>query len=472
MKTISKILLILILLILGYSQIQAQNSYDSDIANQINKILKSQTGYDYTFSIRDFNEYSENPLKGDMQDPYGNLENTYLFAGAIKGGQDVDPHGLVGVFKNNEILWVSEPLNTFGSSLPGSVYKTQDFNDDGLVELFVSWTIPNNGRFDPKYGYVFSWDGTRGELITKMTNDSVSEIKTHASGKFNFVDVDGDNIIEIYTDRAVSQEEPVKYERIYYSWNGQSYGVWPDTPEPDEGTFYPRDLFDVTVQAIMAKEGNHLNYQYLLTNKAISQQGINKFYLMPRKDSTQRSTTRSGWKFSDRHRAGFFYWSDWGMESDVISPGERDSSFSYSTKALPFITRYYIQGANETPTDVSFEEIVEDIKTNSVSGYTLGPADPPDPFDASAFTDSLHSYTSQACELEWITNEGICYSLEKKLDNVKWQLDRGNTKSAGNNVQAFLKEVEAVRRNHLTSEGYGLLWLNGQYLLEKLNNDH
>lgn len=469
MKTTSKILLILIFLVFGYRQIQAQNRYDSDIANKINEILKSQTGYDYTFSIRDFNEYSENPFKGDMKDPYGNLKNTYLFAAAIKSGQGVEPHGLVGVFKNNNVLWVSESINTFGSSLPGSVYKTQDFNDDGLVELFVSWTIPYSGRFDPKYGYVFSWDGTTGELITKMTNDGVSEIKTHANGKFNFADVDGDNIIEIYTDRAISQEESVKYERIYYSWNGQSCGTWPDTPEPDEGTFYPRNLFDVTVQAIITKEGNNLNYQYLVTNKESSQQNINKFYLVPSTKSVNGHTTKDGWRFSDRHRAGFFYWSDWGMEPDEILPGEADSSFTYTTEALPFISRYYIQGSNETPTNVSFEEIVQDIKTNSISGSTLGPADPPNPFKESVFTGSLHSYTTRACELQWITNKGVCNSLESKLKNVSRHLDKGKSKQAGNVLEAFIKEVEAQKGKHLTSEGYGLLYYNARYLLEQIN---
>lgn len=150
----------------------------------------------------------------------------------------------------------------------------------------------------------------------------------------------------------------------------------------------------------------------------------------------------------------------------LLEPGESDSSFNFTSTGLPRPATHYVKGNNG---DLSFD--TDDLVTNSVTGITLGPYNPPDPFDAGVFTDSLRSYSTRACELEWITNNGICKSLEVKLDNVARQLQRGNTSTAANNVQAFLNEVEAVRRNHLTSEGYGLLYYNASYLLKQLRKE-
>jgi len=439
------------------------------VTQQIESFLKENTGANYSVSAHSFNKISKESRRDLFQDPYGTLKDTYLFEAALLNTPKMQPHGIIGIYKKGKVLWHSKPLYTAGTEIGlGSIYRTMDINNDNKVELIVSWTVPVDGRFGPKYGWIFSWDGSKGKNITETDEDGVSVIETHEAGAFYFVDVNGDGILEIYTDRAISQEKPIKYKRIFYSWNGQKYGVWPDTPHPHPNTFYPRDRLNVTVHASIRSADKLLRFQYIVANKKVSQQGLNEFYLVSRTKSTQKHTTKTGWRFSDKNRTNFFYWSDWGMESNVIPPGKSDSSFTYSTSALPFIARYYIQGANETPTDVSFEEIVEDIKTNSVTGYTLGPYDPPKPFDAGVFTDSLYSFTRQACDLGWVTNKGICRSLQAKLDNVQRQLKAGKTKTAANGIQSFLNEVEAQKGKHLTSEGYGLLYFNAEYLLKGL----
>jgi hypothetical protein len=274
----------------------------------------------------------------------------------------------------------------------------------------------------------------------------------------------------IYTDRAISDEVPVKYKRIFYSWNGQKYGIWPNTPHPKPNTFFPRNKLKVNVQSSISNEDTLLLFHYIVSNNHNSLQGINDFYISSRSKWTKKHTTKPGWKFSDRNRTNFFFWLNWGIEPNVIRPGESDTTFSYSINALPFISRYYIQGANKSPTNASFKELVEDIKTNSVSGYTLGPTNPPDPFDAGVFTDTLRSFTTQACKLKWIDNKGICQSLLAKLKNVQNQLGKGKTKIAITSLWAFINEVEAQKGKHLTGEGFGLLYFNVKYLIKKLGN--
>ena len=74
----------------------------------------------------------------------------------------------------------------------------------------------------------------------------------------------------------------------------------------------------------------------------------------------------------------------------------------------------------------------------------------------------------EAFKLGWITNQGIEQSLDAKLDNAKKKIEQGNKNAAKNILGAFINEVEAQRDKYLTSEAYGLLKYNVQYLIGKL----
>ena len=74
----------------------------------------------------------------------------------------------------------------------------------------------------------------------------------------------------------------------------------------------------------------------------------------------------------------------------------------------------------------------------------------------------------EAFSLGWITNQGIEQSLDAKLENAKKKIEQGNKNAAKNILGAFINEVEAQRDKHLTSEAYGLLKYNVEYLIGKL----
>ena len=74
----------------------------------------------------------------------------------------------------------------------------------------------------------------------------------------------------------------------------------------------------------------------------------------------------------------------------------------------------------------------------------------------------------EAFSLGWITNQGIEQSLDAKLENAKKKIEQGNTNAAKNILEAFINEVEAQKDKHLTSEAYGLLKYNVEYLIGKL----
>ncbi len=82
--------------------------------------------------------------------------------------------------------------------------------------------------------------------------------------------------------------------------------------------------------------------------------------------------------------------------------------------------------------------------------------------------DTLISYTNQCYEYDWITNRGIYNSLNKKLENVQKDLERGKTKPAKNKLEAYQHEVEAQKDKHITEEGYKFLYYYSGYLIERL----
>ena len=118
--------------------------------------------------------------------------------------------------------------------------------------------------------------------------------------------------------------------------------------------------------------------------------------------------------------------------------------------------------------DKAIREIVFNVDKSYVSRKTLGPTAPPADFKPVIFIDYIISVKHEAFSLGWIKNKGIENSLDAKLENAKKKLEQGNTTAAKNLLNAFINEVEAQKDKHLTSEAYGLLKYNVQYLIEKL----
>lgn len=101
-------------------------------------------------------------------------------------------------------------------------------------------------------------------------------------------------------------------------------------------------------------------------------------------------------------------------------------------------------------------------------GKTIGPTAPPADFKPFEFLNYIINLKHEAYSLGWITNKGIEQSLDVKLENAKKKLEAGDIKTAKNILNAFLNEVEAQKDKHLTSEAYGLLKYNTQYIVERL----
>ena len=161
----------------------------------------------------------------------------------------------------------------------------------------------------------------------------------------------------------------------------------------------------------------------------------------------------------------------WGSRDPLqdITPGGTLSGFGISSSGQPSIVKFFVRGFLEPPRgEFDFIKGTNDIFFNSVEGFTIGPADPPVPFDASTFLDTLKSYTTQSLTLGWIADEPTADKYEGHFSTAQTELQQADTTAARSELQTVLQEVNQDSGSVLTSEAYALLRFNTEYLLDQL----
>jgi hypothetical protein len=166
----------------------------------------------------------------------------------------------------------------------------------------------------------------------------------------------------------------------------------------------------------------------------------------------------------------YVHWFPW--EGMYLKPGSSQGGFVVISAGLPSIVASYFAGYVK-PLSVPYgeadvlPEVISNFYQNSVRGKTLGPVDPPDPFDPVAFLDGVIAQADEAGTLGWIKSPGVSTSLGAKLANARRQIGADN-RSAGNILAAVVNEAEALRGKQITDEAFYLLKFNLLYLMEHL----
>ncbi len=107
----------------------------------------------------------------------------------------------------------------------------------------------------------------------------------------------------------------------------------------------------------------------------------------------------------------------------------------------------------------------------SATGFTIGPVSPPSLTDPVQLLDFLISLKHQAASLGWIFgpgSSGIVKSLDAKLDAAKASVARGQNKTASNQMNAFINELQAQRGKHFNDNAFFLLKVNAEFIISKL----
>ncbi|MEZ4414829.1 MAG: hypothetical protein R3E10_03680 [Gemmatimonadota bacterium] len=84
--------------------------------------------------------------------------------------------------------------------------------------------------------------------------------------------------------------------------------------------------------------------------------------------------------------------------------------------------------------------------------------------DALGLPEIVQQLTASCTTLGWITNQGVCNSLQVKLDAVAANLAAGNPTAASNELVAFANELDALNVKFISPEAYWMLKVNAEYL--------
>jgi hypothetical protein len=312
-----------------------------------------------------------------------------------------------------------------------------------------------------EFWWIVSWNGQSGRFLNAHEGD-LSTLRS-LEGGFQVVDLNGDGIMEIvgkWVESAVSDSTT----NITYSWNGQQYGRWPNPPQPIPGVGIPRDRVVVAIRSRVDRLHDFYRFTYVLENKFESLQKVDNIRVICLSDSVFNISSRTRWSGYFK-KAVFVDWNTLFIHPNFVRQGQADSSFAFSSFGLPSILKCFVQGYN----GASYSG---DASTNSFQAFVVAPADPPSPFVADHFLDTLRTYITQSRALGWITSDQARNKYLRFVDTAKAYLQasiRGVTKARLDS--AILSVYPDSVAGLLTSEACALIRFNTEYVLQKLREE-
>ncbi len=423
-------------------------------------------------------------LQGDMrvfneplENPYGTLSHCFFFTTEGRDTTVIDPSlpegDIVGLFRNGAIIAY---IGDVTSGVRGHLYAIRDINNDGSVDILTQW-----GTDDPIHSqlWIHSWDGTSLRRLNAVQDRWVENDRTDESvivgetNSFVLFDADGDGVLEI---KSLEVEDG----SLTWSWNGQFYGSWPNTPHLSEATWLPRNNFSITVGCSVGKPSGLFEYSYNITNAPTSRQRINELCLEQIVDSAQ-VLSPSGWQrggvVDSNLRLGWH-----ARVTDhrgLVLPGQTRDGFEMLSLGLPSIVKFAAQADNDLPDYEMLSDaqlwsgMYNDIANNAVWGQTIGPRTPPpvESFGSLFLTDTLLSYTTRSRALSWILDQPTADRYTGLFNRIHLDLDQQQKSMALLRVDTVLTQVHQDSASHLTSEAYALLRFNAEYLQTLIGED-
>jgi hypothetical protein len=238
---------------------------------------------------------------------------------------------------------------------------------------------------------------------------------------------------------------------------------------------WPRaDQMIIRVSASIAEvNGDTIRAGYTLHNGAASAQSAET--LVIRTDIAPlslRRPSRIGWIATqgEIQDSTGIAWFGAGTAARV-APGDSLSGFEYTAAGIVAVVGYYVKGVVPSPVyDDSLPDLIKrppPLWSNSIHGVTVGIIQPPAMESPMTMSQRLEAITDQACTLGWISELGICTSLEAKQRVARRALERGDLPVACNNVNSFINEVSALAANKISPEGRSLLIVNARRFIAK-----
>jgi hypothetical protein len=452
------------------------------IEAQLTAMVQSQFGSQYSIGFQVLDSViarnGSTSDYGEVTDPYGTLKGYVLF-GADKSGAYDNEHGIMGLYKNGQIVWHSDPIF---KGIWGGTFSIKDINNDGKVDLLVEWT-PGAQMVLVRHLWIISWDGSIGTIINQV-NDANGNTTIHASeSMFELIPTDMNSPLVIRA-RWPDEEDFFKWfpqthistlPYVTYSWNSSQYGLWPNTRQIPKDEYLPANLINVITSCKVIRSSDSLKYTYSLKNASSSRQYLRSIALLglENKYSVNVSSEWEYWGYMQTKPIAYWTYSS-SRDNDGVGPGE-DMSFDLVSASIPSIVRFYLQGSRPsleaTPESADAtlgDQFVSDILNNSVVARTIGPIAVPVPLIPLNFVDTLNNYVTQSRNLAWIKDQTTANKYLGRFNSAKASLQGNNIAAARATLGQVLTDVNVDSTANLTSEAYALIRYNTEYLLSQL----
>jgi hypothetical protein len=190
--------------------------------------------------------------------------------------------------------------------------------------------------------------------------------------------------------------------------------------------------------------------------------------LMQNRPSTGRWLMNVG-EFGGRQSAEWL-----GLGAAKVRPGGHTPPLTVAAVGVPDVVSYWViaYAPPKQVEDPDAELAVNPMLQRSVRGVTVGIVPPPAGATAQALATRLHDLLRRSCgDLAWISQRGVCQSLDVKMTHAEGALAAGEPELAQNDLRAFIQELDAQHGDelgkHVSDRAYALLRANAMYLLAR-----
>jgi len=234
-------------------------------------------------------------------------------------------------------------------------------------------------------------------------------------------------------------------------------------------TYPAENQIALQVSASVGADGSMRKYQYNIQSLISSIQKVWEFSIfnVPSYDS---SKTPVGWDVdASVIPSQRLTWASSDSSYD-IPPGNARSGLAIVSRGLPCIRDYYARGYIDVPSvSIEPDSIVGGrFPENAYHGITIGPGNPPHPFRALVFIDTIKAFVNQARSLSWIADQPTSDKYTNYLNTVRSQLQSANLSAAGATLLSIISSTSSDSTIHISSEAYALIRFNTQYLLTQI----
>ena len=254
-----------------------------------------------------------------------------------------------------------------------------------------------------------------------------------------------------------------------------------------------RDKIDVSILPVIQFDTVAMKfvYKYTLQSSERSQQEVNRL-LINTSGAHSNAASPLGWRFKDTSRVRqifrpFAAWhAGWGNHPNgklvpshgnvegtpyQVKPGQTLSGYSVESMNPPGVVDFFAYGFRKLRTVEEAEANPYPVGHSSLDdafrGKTIGPVIVTDT-SSGGLIDRLIVLKDSMPGFGWITNQGIINSLNAKLSAAKGSIARGNHKTASDQLNAFINELNAQKGKQVNATAWALLRANAEFLIHKL----